>query len=177
MVQGIGAGALHQASGQRQERKRTICQLYPSMCEARVAYRKLTSAKRRASATASSVGMAEVLIRPAEQKVPVTRRRRWSSSLFVHYVRGCRVGFVYLTEILLPIYLPLTLQDTATLFSAYYLFVLSSSAADWCSPAIVMSNDDDSVYNALLATAAVPFYRCVARLAINYVLRGTLARM
>ena len=37
-----------------------------------------------------------------------------------------------------------------------------------------MSNDDDSVYNALLATAAVPFYRCVARLAINYVLRGAL---
>ena len=91
------------------------------------------------------------------------------------YERGCRVGFVYLTEILLPIYLPLTLQDTAcTLFSAYYCFVLSPSAADWCSPAIVMSNDDDSVYNALLATAAVPFYRCVARLAINYVLRGAL---
>jgi hypothetical protein len=39
---------------------------------------------------------------------------------------------------------------------------------------IAMSNDDDSVYNALLATAAVPFYRGIARLAINYVLRGAL---
>ena len=37
-----------------------------------------------------------------------------------------------------------------------------------------MSNDDDSVYNALLAAAAVPFYRDIARLAINFVLRDAL---
>ena len=49
-----------------------------------VAYRKLTGAKRRAS----GVGMAEVLTRLAEQKVPVTRRRRWSSSLYVRGVSG-----------------------------------------------------------------------------------------